>query len=140
MKFNVSKYSENFLCSFYWYCYVGLDDKAKSVLAKKQQNDPAPDMEAMEEEFNDSTLSPVAVVSLFYVKVCFRNFTKNKFQEEIWTQDFSTYEKKVASYLRLHRKAAEPAAKDANQNLERVRTTIHVGDSLDFWIKPVISL
>ena len=54
MKFNVSKYSENFLCSFYWYCYVGLDDKAKSVLAKKQQNDPAPDMEAMEEEFNDS--------------------------------------------------------------------------------------
>ena len=56
MKFNVSKYSENFLCSFYWYCYVGLDDKAKSVLAKKQQNDPAPDMEAMEEEFNDSQL------------------------------------------------------------------------------------
>ena len=56
MKFNVSEYSENFLCSFYWYCYVGLDDKAKSVLAKKQQNDPAPDMEAMKEEFNDSQL------------------------------------------------------------------------------------
>ena len=58
MKFNVSKYSENFLCSFYWYCYVGLDDKAKSVhvLAKKHQNDPAPDMEALEEEFNVSQL------------------------------------------------------------------------------------
>ena len=39
MKFNVSKYSEKFLCSFYWYCYVGLDDEAKSVLVEKQQND-----------------------------------------------------------------------------------------------------
>ena len=48
MKFNVRIYSEKFLCSFYWYCYVGLDDKAKSVLARKQQNDTAPDMEAMD--------------------------------------------------------------------------------------------
>jgi len=39
MKFNVSKYSEKFLCSFYWYCYVGLDDEAKCVLVEKQQND-----------------------------------------------------------------------------------------------------
>ena len=49
------------------------------------------------------------------------------------------YEKKVTSYLQVHRKAAEEAAKDANQNTG-VRTTMHVGDPLDFWIKQVISL
>ena len=49
----------------------------------------------------------------------------------------SRLKKKVASYLRGHRKAAEQAAKDANQNLEGVRTTMHVGDPLDFWIKQV---
>ena len=58
------------------------------------------------------------------------------------TQDYATFEIKVASYLQVHRKAAEAeeAAKDANQNSEGVRTTMHVGDPLDFWIKQVISL
>ena len=51
------------------------------------------------------------------------------------TQDYATFEEKVASYLRGHRKAAEQAAKDANPNLEGVRTTMHVGDPLGFWIK-----
>ena len=42
------------------------------------------------------------------------------------TQDYALYNRKAASYLRAHRKVAEQAAKDANQNLEGVKTTLHV--------------
>ena len=45
MKFNLSNYSEKFLCSFYQLLIincVGLDDNEKSILVEKQQNDLGP--------------------------------------------------------------------------------------------------